>query len=412
MPFEFEDNFESGVKIKVIGVGGGGNNAINRMVETNVRGVDFIAINTDKQALQRSKATIKIPIGEKLTKGYGAGADPNIGEKAAEESKEDIEAEIKGSDMVFIAAGMGGGTGTGAAPVVANIAKKSGILTIGVVTKPFAFEGAKRMKAAEAGIEALSEEVDSLIIIPNERLKFVSETKITLKNAFFEADNVLMHGVQSISDLINTAGLINLDFADVTAVMKDAGHAHMGVGWAQGKTKGIDAAKMAISSPLLETSITGARGILLNMTIPTDFGLDECEEAAELVRSEAHPDVNLIWGFNIDDSLEDKITMTLIATGFDTQEDETAGAYPAAKNIPQERSDIPRSPRSSTPTQSPPPPQQRREPTAPVNDKTLKDKEEEKTINEDGDETGISSEEFDDIISILKNRPQNNNNGR
>ena len=262
MAFEFEEICSSGVNIKVVGVGGGGNNAVNRMVASNVKGVEFITVNTDKQALNRSVSQNKIAIGDKITKGHGAGANPEIGARAAEESQEEIAAALKGADMVFITSGMGGGTGTGAAPVVAKIARDMDILTIGIVTKPFAFEGRKRMEAAEAGIERLRECVDSLIIIPNERLKQISETRITLANAFAEADNILRHGVQSISDLINVQGFINLDFADVTAIMQNGGAAHMGIGSASGKDKAIEAPKLATSSPLLETSIAGARGIL------------------------------------------------------------------------------------------------------------------------------------------------------
>jgi len=317
MAFEFDDNFESGVNIKVIGVGGGGNNAVNRMVSTNIRGVDFIAINTDKQALVNSNATNKIAIGEKITKGHGAGANPEIGARAAEESIEEIKKSFEGADMVFITTGMGGGTGTGAAPIVARAAKEMGILTIGIVTKPFAFEGRKRMMQAEKGIETLIECVDSLVIIPNERLKQVSDTRITLMNAFEVADDVLRRGVQSISELINVPGIVNLDFADVTSVMQDAGYAHMGVGDAKGKDKAELAAKAAISSPLLETSIAGARGILVSITASPDIGLEEVDLASNMIASEAHPDANIIWGAAFDPSLEDEMRVTVIATGFD-----------------------------------------------------------------------------------------------
>ncbi len=317
MAYEFDDNFDSGVNIKVIGVGGGGNNAVNRMISTNIRGVEFIAINTDKQALINSSATNKIAIGEKRTKGHGAGSNPDVGAQAAEESIEDIKNAISGADMVFITAGMGGGTGTGAAPVVAKAAKDMGILTIGVVTKPFAFEGKRRMNQAEEGIKNLIESVDSLVIIPNERLKEVSDTRITLMNAFSEADDVLRHGVQSISDLINVTGLVNLDFADVSAIMLNAGYAHMGVGSATGKDKATLAAKAAISSPLLETSIAGARGIIINVTASPDIGLEEVDIASSMVREEAHPDANIIWGAVLDPNLEDEMQVTVIATGFD-----------------------------------------------------------------------------------------------
>jgi len=326
MPFELDNNYESGVNIKVIGVGGGGNNAVNRMISANIRSVEFIAINTDKQALAKSSATHKIPIGEKITKGHGAGANPEVGARAAEESIEEIKNAISGADMVFITAGMGGGTGTGAAPVVAKIAQEMGILTVGVVTKPFAFEGAKRMTQAEAGIRNFRQYVDSLVIIPNERLKQVSETRITFLNAFEIADGVLSHGVQSISDLINVPGYINLDFADVTSVMKDAGYAHMGVGEATGKDKAELAAKSAISSPLLETSISGAKGILVNITTSPDIGLEDIDVASTLIASEASPDANVIFGVAFDPELEDKMKITIIATGFENKVEENAEA--------------------------------------------------------------------------------------
>ncbi len=316
MPFELDENFESGVNIKVIGVGGGGNNAVNRMITSNVRGVDFIAINTDKQVLVHSNATHKIPIGEKITKGHGAGSNPEIGGRAAEESLEEIKNAISGADMVFITAGMGGGTGTGAAPVVARVAREMGILTVGIVTKPFAFEGKRRMDQAELGISALSEFVDSLVIIPNERLKQVSESRITLLNAFEISDDVLRHGVQSISELINVPGFVNLDFADVTAVMKDAGYAHMGVGEGTGKDKAEIAAKAAISSPLLETSISGANGILINITASPDIGLEDIDLASTMITNEASDNATVIWGASFDPELEDKMKITIIATGF------------------------------------------------------------------------------------------------
>ncbi len=314
MAFEFE-NYDSGVVIKVVGVGGGGNNAVNRMIKENVKGVEFICINTDRQALAFSNAETKISIGDKLTKGRGAGANPEIGQKAAEESKEEISNMLRGADMVFITTGMGGGTGTGAAPVVAKLARDMGILTVGIATKPFAFEGKKRMDLAEQGIAALSDCVDSLLVIPNERLKQISETKITLLNAFAEADNVLRKGVQSITDLINGLGVINLDFADVTTVMKDAGVAHMGVGAAEGRDKAEEAARLAISSPLLETSISGAKGLIINITAGPDIGLEEMDTASTIITNEAHPDATVIWGSMIDNSLEDKMLITVIATG-------------------------------------------------------------------------------------------------
>lgn len=318
MAFELENDFDSIVQIKVIGVGGGGGNALDRMVMSGVKCVEFVSVNTDKQALQRSKATQKIQIGEKITHGKGAGSKPEIGQKAAEENREEIAQAIKGTDMVFITAGMGGGTGTGAAPVVAEIAREMGVLTIGIVTKPFAFEGKRRMEQAERGIENLREHVDSLVIIPNERLKYASEQRITLLNAFAVADDVLRQGVQSISDLILLPGLVNLDFADVTAVMKDAGYAHMGVGRASGKDKAEAAANMAISSPLLETAINGAKGVIINITSSPDVGLDEIDVASALITEQADSEANIIWGAAFDETMEDEIKVTVIATGFPT----------------------------------------------------------------------------------------------
>ena len=327
MTFEHDDTYESGVNIKVIGVGGGGNNAVNRMITGNIKGVEFVAINTDRQVLRRSDASMQLVIGEKLTNGFGAGANPQIGARAAEESIEDIKALLDGTDMVFITAGMGGGTGTGAAPVVARVAHEMDILTIGIVTKPFGFEGKRRMDQALAGIAELSQYVDSLVVIPNDRLKQVTDTRITLQNAFEVADGVLARGTQSISDLISVSAFINLDFADVCSVMKNAGHAHMGVGSATGKDKAELAAKAAISSPLLESSITGAHGILINITASPDVGLEDVDVASSLIAAEAAPDANVIWGVNFDDELEDEMRITIIATGFDNQK---SMARPAA----------------------------------------------------------------------------------
>ena len=317
MGFELVTAPDNVVKIKVIGVGGGGNNVVNRMVRSGARGVDFVAVNTDKQALNVSNAAYKIQIGEKLTHGQGAGSDPEVGRKSAEESRNQIAKALEDTDMVFVTAGMGGGTGTGAAPIVAEIAKEQGILTVGVVTKPFGFEGRRRMQQAEAGIEELRTKVDSLVIIPNERLKHATDQKITFANAFEIADDVLRQAVQSISDLIRDTGFINLDFADVTAIMKDAGLAHMGVGRAAGKGKAEEAARMAVSSPLLETSINGAMGILINITGSPDIGLEEIEQAAGLVQSAVHPDALTIFGATFDETLDDEIRVTDIATGFD-----------------------------------------------------------------------------------------------
>ena len=321
MPFEVANETEDVVQIKVVGVGGGGGNAVNRMVDAGVKGVEFIAINTDKAALYLSKANQKIQIGDKTTSGMGAGANPEKGKAAAEESRDEIAAAIRSADMIFITAGMGGGTGTGAAPVVAQIAKELGILTVGIVTKPFSFAGKKRMSQAEAGIAALKEEVDSLIIIPNERLKFVSEQKITFKNAFDIADDVLRQGVQSITELINVTALVNLDFADVTAIMAGAGYAHMGVGYATGRDKAEEAARKAISSPLIETSMENARGVIISITGSEDIGLEEVELASSIISDMAHPDATIIWGAKFDENLEDAIRVTVVATGLGDSDD-------------------------------------------------------------------------------------------
>ncbi len=325
MAFEVSNELDDVVQIKVVGVGGGGGNAVNRMVDAGVRGVEFIAINTDKAALYLSKANQKIQIGNKATSGQGAGANPDKGRTAAEESRDEIAESIRDADMIFITAGMGGGTGTGAAPLVAQIAKEMGILTVGIVTKPFAFEGKKRMTQAEEGIAALREHVDSLVVIPNERLKFVSEQKITFKNAFNIADDVLRQGVQSISELINVTALVNLDFADVTAIMQDAGYAHMGVGIATGRDKAEQAARAAITSPLIETSMDNARGVIISITGSDDIGLEEVELASSIISEMAHPDATIIWGAQLDDTLEDTIRVTVIATGLGDDKKEKNG---------------------------------------------------------------------------------------
>lgn len=322
MAFELEKEYSDNIPvIKVIGVGGGGGNAVNRMVKMGVRSVEFIAVNTDDHVLQFSSANQKIQIGEKITHGKGAGSKPDVGREAAEENREEIQAVLKDTDMVFITAGMGGGTGTGAAPVVAEIAQEMGILTVAIVTKPFAFEGRKRMEQAEQGIARLREHVDSLIVVPNERLKFASEQRITLKNAFDIADDVLRQGVQSISDLILIPGLVNLDFADVTSIMKDAGYAHMGIGFATGKEKAEEAARMAITSPLLETSIDGAKGVIVNITASADIGLDEISLASSMITDQADADANIIWGAVLDENMEDEMSVTVIATGFASDDD-------------------------------------------------------------------------------------------
>ncbi|ACM59898.1 cell division protein FtsZ [Caldicellulosiruptor bescii] len=324
-------------QLKVIGVGGAGNNAVNRMIDVGVSGVEFIAVNTDKQALQRSKAHYKIQIGEKITKGLGAGADPEIGRKAAEESKEDIAQVLKGADMVFITAGMGGGTGTGASPVVAEIAKELGILTVAVVTRPFKSEGAKRRINAEKGIEELKKIVDTIIIVPNDRLFMLSTNKsLKISDAFRMADDVLRQGVQGISDIILNAGLINVDFADVKTIMMNKGYAHMGIGKAKGDEKVLKALEQAINSPLLETSIKGAKGVLVNYTgNPEELLLDEIERANELISSEADENVNFIMGIVFNEEMKDEVQVTVIATGFDTTNEESSSAQVNKASMPK-----------------------------------------------------------------------------
>ena len=391
MNVQFDDDlFGSGIRIKVIGVGGGGNNAVNRMIATNIRGVEFIAINTDAQALRASNASTKLVIGEKITRGHGAGSIPDTGKRSAEESIEEIRRVLEGADMVFVTAGMGGGTGTGAAPIVAKVAREMGILTIGIVTKPFAFEGKKRMAQAELGVDTLRQYVDSLIIIPNERLKQVSDTRITLANAFEIADDVLRRGVQSVSELINVPGFVNLDFADVTAIMKDAGYAHMGVGSATGADKAQIAAKAAISSPLLETSIAGATGILVSITASPDIGLEDIDTASSMIAEEAHPDANIIWGAAFDPSLEDEMRVTIIATGFDSAPE--AVSFPVAAAAPvAEQPLVPKTEeKDDRPIAQVTPPAQK--PTVPSSEPT------------------ISDSDFSDIMSILK-RSRNSGNG-
>lgn len=325
---EFDMDTEQFAQIKVVGVGGGGNNAVNRMIEASLKGIQFIAINTDKQALYNSKAEYKIQIGEKLTRGLGAGANPEIGSKAAEESRDDVYQALQGADMVFVTAGMGGGTGTGAAPIVAQIAKEMGILTVGVITKPFTFEGRRRMLHAEKGIEELRKRVDTLVTIPNDRLLQMVEKRTSIVDAFKIADDVLLQGVQGISDLIAIPGLVNLDFADVKTIMHERGLAHMGVGRASGENRAVEAAKQAIHSPLLETTINGAKGVLLNITGGPSLGLYEINEAAAIVQEAADLEANIIFGAVIDESLKDEIRITVIATGFEDLE-VTPAASPA-----------------------------------------------------------------------------------
>lgn len=317
---EFDWNLDQNAKIKVIGVGGGGNNAVNRMIEDGVEGVEFIAVNTDAQALKQSQAEIKMQIGSTLTRGLGAGANPDVGRRAVEESKQQLQEVLKGADMVFVTAGMGGGTGTGAAPAIANIARELGSLTIGVVTRPFKFEGRKRATNAASGIESMRVAVDTLIIIPNDRLLEIVDKKTPMVEAFREADNVLRQGVQGISDLIAIPGLINLDFADVKTIMSNQGTALMGIGIAKGKDRAVEAAMLAISSPLLETSITGAQGVLMNITGGSNLSLFEVQEAASIVASSSNEDLNMIFGSVINESLKDEIIVTVIATGFTDQD--------------------------------------------------------------------------------------------
>ena len=357
MSFATESGPENVVTIKVVGVGGAGNNVVNRMVKSGTQGIEYVAVNTDKQALAVSSADQKIQIGEKLTHGQGAGSDPDVGKRSAEESRNNIAKSLENADMVFITAGMGGGTGTGAAPTIADIAREAGILTVGVVTKPFKFEGKRRMDQAMVGINELLGKVDSLLIIPNDRLKFATDQKVTLANAFEIADDVLRQAVVSISDLIKNTGFINLDFADVTCVMKDAGFAHMGVGVAKGAGKAENAAKAAISSPLLETSIAGARGVIINITSSPDIGLEDVETAASMITQSAHPDANIIWGTAFDERLSDEMSITVVATGFEStpEVDEPIQAHVDAKRAAQQ-----------TAVQQPAQPVQPVQPAAPV----------------------------------------------
>jgi cell division protein FtsZ len=321
---DYDDNnvtmMDGAATIKVIGVGGAGNNAVNRMIESGIKGVDFIAVNTDRQALQNSKASTKIQIGEKITRGLGAGANPDIGSQSAEESRSELSEVLRGADMVFVTAGMGGGTGTGAAPVVAQVAKEMGILTIAVVTKPFTFEGKKRLSQAERGIESLKGKVDTLVVIPNDKLLQIIDRKTSIIDAFKMADDILRQGVQGISDLIAIPGLVNLDFADVKTIMLNTGMAHMGIGQASGENRAEDAAKQAIQSPLLETSIEGARGVIINITGGDDLGLHEVNTAAELVQRSVDPEANIIFGTVTDETMNDEIKITVIATGFEKNE--------------------------------------------------------------------------------------------
>ncbi|MGO4362787.1 cell division protein FtsZ [Terrabacter sp. RAF57] len=368
--------------IKVVGIGGGGVNAINRMIEVGLKGVEFIAINTDAQALLMSDADVKLDVGRELTRGLGAGADPEVGKKAAEDHSEEIEEVLKGADMVFVTAGEGGGTGTGGAPVVARIARELGALTIGVVTRPFTFEGRRRANQAESGIGSLREEVDTLIVIPNDRLLSISDRNVSMMDAFRSADQVLLSGVQGITDLITTPGLINLDFADVKSVMQGAGSALMGIGSARGEDRAVQAAELAISSPLLEASIDGAHGVLLSVQGGSDLGLFEINEAARLVQEAAHPEANIIFGAVIDDALGDEVRVTVIAAGFDSggpsqrHDDRALGqvmgrsqpaqqrpATPAPQSVPQHSNGVPQAaPQQAAPQQAQPAPVHHQQP--------------------------------------------------
>lgn len=392
MSFEMDNNFESVVQIKVIGVGGGGGNAVNRMVTSGVQGVEFVSINTDQQALNHSQATLKVAIGEKITKGKGAGANPEIGQRAAEESREQIADMLRGTDMIFVTAGMGGGTGTGAAPVIAQIAREMDVLTVGIVTKPFKFEGNRRMKQAIEGIEQLAKNVDSLVVIPNESLKRIPNKRITLANAFQEADNVLVHGVSSISDLIKIPAYINLDFADVSAIMKNAGKAHMGVGTATGKDKAETAARAAISSPLMETNINGAHGVIISITSSPDIGLEEVETASEIITNEAHPDANIIWGVTFDENLDDEMMITVVATGFGEKEAVTfeVPAQTVVNSVPFVTEAQPEAPEE---------PEEKAEPEAPAKPEPKKEKKKAESYD-------LDDESYNDILRILRNRSE------
>ena len=417
MIFEHDDTAtDCGVKIKIIGVGGGGGNAVNRMVAANVQGVDIYALNTDKLAFRKSEVANKIIIGEKITKGFGAGANPQIGARAAEESIDEIKDILEGTDMLFITAGMGGGTGTGAAPVVARMAREMDILTIGIVTKPFNFEGARRMEQAEKGIAELAQYVDSLVVIPNERLKLISTAKISLSNAFSTADDVLRRGVQSISDLINVPGFINLDFADVTSVMANAGYAHMGVGSATGKDKAEQAAMEAISSPLLETSIKGAKGILISMAVSPDVGLEDVDYASTLIAKEANPDANIIWGVSFDPTLEDEMHITIIATGFAKKDEDAQRTVNKVKPNPESpfRSQTPagQRPAQGANMQRPAPAGQR--PAAPAGQRPTAPQQRPAPAPQapvrkpaPAQSSAVEDDDFDDILTMMKNARKN-----
>ncbi len=397
MNFILDDEIQYEINIKVVGVGGGGGNAINRMADSGIQGVELISMNTDSQILKYSRATYKLQLGDKLTRGLGAGGDPEKGRRAAEESKEEIAAALKGANMVFVTAGMGGGTGTGAAPIVAEVAKEQGILTVAIVTKPFSFEGRRKMRVAEQGIAELRKHVDSIVVIPNDRLKLLeTDEPITLKNAFDMADNTLRQGVQCISDVINVPGIINLDFADVESVMRNMGYAHMGVGRGQGKDKARVAATMAIESPLLETKIDGAKGIILNIIASADIDLNDVELAANMFKEAADSEANIIWGVAFSDEMDDEMSITAIATGFDEMLDvKPAPVNPVVPQTPVVNEVKPEpavAPQTENKTEAAPPEQKpaANEPASEVKDDwTLTD--------------------FDDILKILQSRKSSKN---
>ena len=397
MNFILDDEIQYEINIKVVGVGGGGGNAINRMADSGIQGVELISMNTDSQILKYSRATYKLQLGDKLTRGLGAGGDPEKGRRAAEESKEEIAAALKGANMVFVTAGMGGGTGTGAAPIVAEVAKEQGILTVAIVTKPFSFEGRRKMRVAEQGIAELRKHVDSIVVIPNDRLKLLeTDEPITLKNAFDMADNTLRQGVQCISDVINVPGIINLDFADVESVMRNMGYAHMGVGRGQGKDKARVAATMAIESPLLETKIDGAKGIILNIIASADIDLNDVELAANMFKEAADSEANIIWGVAFSDDMDDEMSITAIATGFD----EMLDVKPAPVNpvAPQPAAAVEAKPEPVTVSQ----PEKKVEMVQP---------EQKPAVNEPTSEVkdDWTLTDFDDILKILQSRKSSKN---
>lgn len=393
MNFILDDEIQYEINIKVVGVGGGGGNAINRMADSGIQGVELIAMNTDSQILKYSRATYKLQLGDKLTRGLGAGGDPEKGRRAAEESKEEISAALKGANMVFVTAGMGGGTGTGAAPIVAEVAKEQGILTVAIVTKPFSFEGRRKMRVAEQGIAELRKHVDSIIVIPNDRLKLLeTDEPITLANAFDMADNILRQGVQCISDVINVPGIINLDFADVESVMRNMGYAHMGVGRGSGKDKARIAATAAIDSPLLETKIDGAKGIILNIIASADIDLNDVELAANMFKEAADSEANIIWGVAFSDEMDDEMSITAIATGFDEMLAQPTPPAPVVTSAPKEEKPVEEAPKAE----------------APVEKKPAEPEPENKAAATQ-DTSAWSIEDFDDFIKILqnKNSPRN-----